>query len=167
MVLFVNSQYPAQSVADLVAAAKAKPGTIGCALSGVGGVSHLTLELFKLRANVNLLPVPYRGAAIGLADVAGGTVPAIFSTLAAAKPLLDGGRVRALAVALDVYTVADELWRRGWYVDRQGPPPSLHCTVNAVHDGKIAAFAVDLRAAVDGAKTTGAAGARGAYGTVD
>ena len=99
MVLFVNAQYPVQSVADLVAAAKAKPGTIGCALSGVGGVSHLTLELFKLRANVNLLPVPYRGAAIGLADVAGGTVPAIFSTLAAAKPLLEGGRVRALAVA--------------------------------------------------------------------
>ena len=99
MVLFVNSQYPVQSVADLIAAAKAKPGTIGCALSGVGGVSHLTLELFKLRANVNLLPVPYRGAAIGLADVAGGTVPAIFSTLAAAKPLLDGARVRALAVA--------------------------------------------------------------------
>ena len=99
MVLFVNAQYPVHSVAELIAAAKAKPGTIGCALSGVGGVSHLTLELFKLRANVNLLPVPYRGAAIGLADVAGGTVPAIFSTLAAAKPLLDGGRIRALAVA--------------------------------------------------------------------
>ncbi len=99
MVLFVNAQYPVQSVGDLVAAAKAKPGTIGCALSGVGGVSHLTLELFKLRASVNLLPVPYRGAAIGLADVAGGTVPAIFSTLAAAKPLLDGGRIRALGVA--------------------------------------------------------------------
>ena len=99
MVLFVNAQYPVQSVADLIAAAKAKPGTIGCALSGVGGVSHLTLELFKLRANVNLLPVPYRGAAIGLGDVAGGTVPAIFSTLAAAKPLLDGGRIRALGVA--------------------------------------------------------------------
>ena len=48
---------------------------------------------------MNLLPVPYRGAAIGLADVAGGTVPAIFSTLAAAKPLLDGGRIRALGVA--------------------------------------------------------------------
>lgn len=99
MVLFVNAQYPVQSVGELIAAAKAKPGTIGCALSGVGGVSHLTLELFKLRANVNLLPVPYRGAAIGLADVAGGTVPAIFSTLAAAKPLLDGGRIRALGVA--------------------------------------------------------------------
>ena len=99
MVLFVNAQYPVQSVADLVAAAKAKPGSIGAGLSGVGGVSHLTLELFKQRASINLLPVPYRGAAPALADVAGGTVPLIFSTLAAAKPLLDGGRVRALAVA--------------------------------------------------------------------
>lgn len=69
--------------------------------------------------------------------------------------------------ALDVYAVADALWRRGWYVDRQGPPPSLHCTVNAVHDGKISAFADDLRAALEETKTTNAAGARGAYGTVD
>jgi glutamate/tyrosine decarboxylase-like PLP-dependent enzyme len=68
---------------------------------------------------------------------------------------------------LDVYAVADALWRRGWYVDRQGPPPSLHCTVNAVHDGKIAAFVDDLRAAIDEVKTTRAAGARGTYGTVD
>jgi len=40
---------------------------------------------------------------------------------------------------------ADALWRRGWYVDRQGPPPSLHCTVSAVHDGKISEFVGDLR----------------------
>lgn len=68
---------------------------------------------------------------------------------------------------LDVYAVADGLWQRGWYVDRQGPPPSLHCTVNAVHDGKIADFARDLRAAIGEAKITNAAGAQGAYGTVD
>ncbi|MCE9621697.1 MAG: aminotransferase class V-fold PLP-dependent enzyme [Actinomycetia bacterium] len=68
---------------------------------------------------------------------------------------------------LDVYAVADALWRRGWYVDRQGPPPSLHCTVNAVHDGKIAAFTDDLRAAIAEVKTTNAAGALGAYGTVE
>lgn len=69
--------------------------------------------------------------------------------------------------ALDVYAVADGLWRRGWYVDRQGPPPSLHCTVNAVHDGKIAAFAADLRGAIDDATKTSAVGAQSAYGTVD
>jgi len=69
--------------------------------------------------------------------------------------------------ALDVYAVADALWRRGWYVDRQGPPPSLHCTVNAVHDGKVAAFVEDLNAAIDEVKTNRAAGAQGAYGTID
>ncbi len=68
---------------------------------------------------------------------------------------------------LDVFAVADALWRRGWYVDRQGPPASLHCTVNAVHDGLIGTFAADLRASVDevlAARTTGDAGA---YGTVE
>ena len=68
---------------------------------------------------------------------------------------------------LDVYAVADALRRRGWYVDRQGPPASLHCTVNAVHDGRIPAFLVDLRAAVEGVALTHDHGDRGAYGTVE
>lgn len=68
---------------------------------------------------------------------------------------------------LDVFAVADELWRRGWYVDRQGPPPSLHCTVNAVHDGRIDAFATDLADAVAASLGTGRAGDAGAYGTVE
>lgn len=68
---------------------------------------------------------------------------------------------------LDVFAVADALWRRGWYVDRQGPPPSLHCTVNAVHDGKIASFVADLHECI--AEVLGAAthGDQGAYGTVE
>lgn len=69
--------------------------------------------------------------------------------------------------ALDVFAVADALWRRGWYLDRQGPPPSLHCTVNAVHDGLIPGFLSDLRAAVDEAIAAHAHGDRGAYGTVE
>jgi glutamate/tyrosine decarboxylase-like PLP-dependent enzyme len=68
---------------------------------------------------------------------------------------------------LDVFAVADELWRRGWYVDRQGPPPSLHCTVNAVHDGLIDAFADDLREATAVVIAAAAAGDQGAYGTVE
>ena len=68
---------------------------------------------------------------------------------------------------LDVYAVADALWRRGWYLDRQGPPPSLHCTVNAVHDGKIDAFVADLRSSVHEVLSAHAAGDQGAYGTVD
>lgn len=71
--------------------------------------------------------------------------------------------------ALDVYVVADELHRRGWYVDRQAPPPSLHCTVNAVHEGRIEEFAAVLRDAVSLVAARGAAkpGAAGAYGTVE
>jgi glutamate/tyrosine decarboxylase-like PLP-dependent enzyme len=69
--------------------------------------------------------------------------------------------------ALDVFAVADALWRRGWYLDRQGPPPSLHCTVNAVHDGKIEAFLVDLDASLGEVAAQGASGDIGAYGTVD
>jgi sphinganine-1-phosphate aldolase len=75
---------------------------------------------------------------------------------------------------LDVFAVADELWRQGWYVDRQQPPASLHCTVNAVHDGLIPAFVADLDTAVstilDGAAAGldgAAADATGAYGTIE
>jgi sphinganine-1-phosphate aldolase len=68
--------------------------------------------------------------------------------------------------ALDVYAVADALWRRGWYVDRQGPPPSLHCSVNAVHDGLIPSFLGDLRASVDEVLAASGRGEAGAYGTI-
>jgi glutamate/tyrosine decarboxylase-like PLP-dependent enzyme len=69
--------------------------------------------------------------------------------------------------ALDEYAVADALWRRGWYVDRQGPPPSLHLTVNAVHADKVEAFLADLRASIDEVTTASASGDQGAYGTID
>jgi glutamate/tyrosine decarboxylase-like PLP-dependent enzyme len=69
--------------------------------------------------------------------------------------------------SFDVYAVADALWRRGWYVDRQGPPASLHCTVNAVHGTKIDAFVADLRASVAEVVEAGRSGEQGAYGTVE
>ena len=69
--------------------------------------------------------------------------------------------------SLDVFAVADALWRRGWYVDRQGPPPSLHFTVNAVHDGKIDAFVADLHAAIAEVRAAATSGEQGAYGTVE
>src|SRR3954449_2255076 len=68
---------------------------------------------------------------------------------------------------LDVFAVADALWRRGWYVDRQGPPPSLHCTVSAVHDGKIPAFVDDLRASIAEAMGSRSGDAAGTYGTIE
>ncbi len=68
---------------------------------------------------------------------------------------------------LDVFAVADALWRRGWYLDRQGPPASLHCTVNAVHDGRIDEFVVDLEASVREVLASRDQGDHGAYGTVE
>jgi glutamate/tyrosine decarboxylase-like PLP-dependent enzyme len=68
---------------------------------------------------------------------------------------------------LDVFAVADELWRRGWYVDRQGPPASLHCTVNAVHEDKIPAFVADLQASIRQVLDARQSGEQGAYGTVE
>ena len=68
---------------------------------------------------------------------------------------------------LDVFAVADALWRRGWYVDRQGPPPSIHCTVNAIHEHLIDEFVTHLRACIAEALAASASGEQGAYGTVD
>lgn len=69
---------------------------------------------------------------------------------------------------VDVMAVASALWQRGWYVDRQSPPPSLHCTVNAVHEGKIEDFVNDLRDCVQQARnSTTATGSPGSYGTLE
>jgi glutamate/tyrosine decarboxylase-like PLP-dependent enzyme len=68
---------------------------------------------------------------------------------------------------LDIFAVADALSRRGWYVDRQGPPASLHCTVSAVHDGKIEAFVADLRDSIDEVLSDARSGQQGAYGTIE
>jgi len=99
MVLFAHAGFPAKTVKELVAQAKAQPGTIRIGLSGVGGVSHLTMELFRQKVGITFSPVPYRGAGAAMVDVANGSVPLIFSTLAAGKGLLDAGRLRALAVS--------------------------------------------------------------------
>ena len=69
--------------------------------------------------------------------------------------------------SVDVFAVADALWRNGWYVDRQGPPPSLHLTVNAIHADRIDEFANALRAAVADVVATSTAGEQGAYGTLE
>lgn len=67
---------------------------------------------------------------------------------------------------LNVYAVADEMWKRGWYVDRQEPPQSLHCTVNAVHESVIDAMLIDLDACILSVLDTGKSGDVGAYGTL-
>jgi len=97
-VLLVSNNFPAHSVKELIALAKSKPGEINYASAGNGTGQHLSMELFKMMAGINLAHVPYRGAAPAYADVMSGQVPVFFDNLAAALGQIKGGTVRALAV---------------------------------------------------------------------
>jgi tripartite-type tricarboxylate transporter receptor subunit TctC len=98
MVLVVGSNSPYKTLAQLVAAAKAKPGALTMASAGTGTVGHLGGEMFAKRAGVKILHVPYKGASAALTDVASGEVAMNFATPPSALPLLRGGKLRAIAV---------------------------------------------------------------------
>lgn len=97
-VLVVSNDFPAKSVKELIAMAKAKPGTINFASAGNGTGQHLSAELFKLMAGVDMTHVPYRGAAAAYTDVISGRTPVFFDNLASGLSQIKGGTVRALAV---------------------------------------------------------------------
>jgi tripartite-type tricarboxylate transporter receptor subunit TctC len=97
-VFVVNAAVPAKTLAELVAMAKAKPGELTYASSGVGGAGHLSGELFKQRAGIDMIHVPYKGGGPAMTDLLGGRVtmyPAVPST---ALPHVESGKLRALAV---------------------------------------------------------------------
>jgi tripartite-type tricarboxylate transporter receptor subunit TctC len=97
-VLVVGKDVPAKTLADLVAMARAKPGALTFASSGIGSTNHLTAEIFQRQANVTILHVPYKGGGPALADVYAGQVTAMFATLPSAIGLIKGDKLRALAV---------------------------------------------------------------------
>jgi tripartite-type tricarboxylate transporter receptor subunit TctC len=94
----VANNFPAHSLAELIALAKARPGEINYASAGNGTGQHLSMELFKLMTGINLTHVPYRGAAPAYTDVISGQVPVFIDNLASALGQIKGGSVRALAV---------------------------------------------------------------------
>ena len=96
-VLVVNNALPAASVAELVALAKAKPGTLNYASAGVASPAHLAGEMFNLLAGVKMTHIPYKGAGPGLLDVIAGNAQLIITSPIAAGAHMTGGRVRALA----------------------------------------------------------------------
>jgi tripartite-type tricarboxylate transporter receptor subunit TctC len=97
--LVVHPSVPAKTVKELVALAKAKPGTISFAHAGLGNATHLPAELFRRSAGVDLLYVPYKSEADALVDVLSGQVSAGFFYTAIAVPQVRAGKIRALAVA--------------------------------------------------------------------
>jgi tripartite-type tricarboxylate transporter receptor subunit TctC len=97
-ILVVNPDVPARSLKDLIALAKTQPGKINFASSGYGAAAHLAGELFKAEAKINIVHVPYKGAAPALQDVIAGHDQMMFATAASVIGHIEGGRVRALAV---------------------------------------------------------------------
>lgn len=94
----VNTASPINSIADLLAAAKAEPDRLSYGTYGTGTSAHLAGELFKHMAKVNLTTVPYKGAAPAITDLLGGQIQVIFTTVASAASLVAAGQLRAIAV---------------------------------------------------------------------
>jgi len=97
--LVVPKSSPAHSVKDLLALAKASPGKLTFATPGHGSSPHMSAELFKYMAKVDITHVPYRGAAPGYTDLLAGRVDMTFSVMASGLPLVQAGQVRALGVS--------------------------------------------------------------------
>lgn len=96
--LVINPSVPAKSVTELIAHAKAKPGTYNYGSSGAGGLSHLAGALFGSLAGINIVHIPYKGGNPALIDVIAGQIQMLFSTLLQANPHVKAGKLRALAV---------------------------------------------------------------------
>jgi tripartite-type tricarboxylate transporter receptor subunit TctC len=99
--LLVRQEFPAKTVQEFIAYAKANPGKVNYASQGAGTTSHLTAELFNTVAGVKLVHVPYRGTGPALNDLVAGHVDLIFMQLSSALKLHQGGKARILAVTTD------------------------------------------------------------------
>jgi tripartite-type tricarboxylate transporter receptor subunit TctC len=97
-VMEVNPTFPAKTVPEFIAYAKAHPGEISFASAGNGSVAHVTGELFKMMTGVNMLHVPYRGAPPALTDLLGGQVHVMFDNMPSSIEHIRAGRLRPLAV---------------------------------------------------------------------
>ena len=115
LLLVVNPSFPATSLKEFVAVARARPDTIDYASSGIGVTNHLVTEMFSSAAGIHLNHIPYKGGPPGVADLVGGQVSVMFETTVAVLPLVRQGKLRALATssshriaaAPDVPTVAE------------------------------------------------------------
>ena len=97
-ILSVNPALPVNSVKELIALARARPGQITYASAGVGGTGHMAAELFSYQVGLKMLHVPYKGASQALVDVVGGQVMIMFDEMISSLPYVRGGKLRALGV---------------------------------------------------------------------
>src|SRR5262245_61223845 len=144
--LVVASSVPAASMSELVALAKAKPGQLNFASTGPGSMPHLAGELFKLRAKIDIVHVPYRGAAPAMNDLLGQQVQMVFLDLPILLPQVQAGKIRPIALGSrgrpatgqDGPTTAEvgfpELLADNWYgmVAPAGTPPAIIAKLNKI-----------------------------------
>ena len=143
LVLVVHPSVPAKSVKELVAMAKAKPGSINFASAGAGSTAHLAGEQFKYLAGIDIVHVPYKGAGPALTDVIAGQVQMLISAYSSAFPHIKAGKLRALGVtgtkrivsAPDLPTIAETVPGYevlSWYGLHapKGTPPAI---INRLH----------------------------------
>jgi tripartite-type tricarboxylate transporter receptor subunit TctC len=161
-VMVVNPAFPAKTVPEFIAHAKANPGKISLASAGIGTPNHLSGELFKAMAGVDMAHVPYRGGGPAIADLLGGQVDVTFAVVTTAIEYIRAGKLRALAVTSatrqevlpDIPTVADFLpgyEASGWFglfAPKNTPAETVHKLnkeINAaLADPKVKARLADL-----------------------
>ncbi len=164
LIMEVNPSFPAKTVPEFIAYAKANPGKVNMASAGVGGPQHVAGELFKFMAGVDLVHVPYHGSIPALTDLIAGQVQVMFDVTPSSLPLIKAGRLRPLGVSTqerlaalpDVPTIAEFLpgyeafaWV-GFGAPRDTPAPIID-TLNkeftaALADAQIKARLTDLGA---------------------
>ena len=109
-ILVVNSESPAKTLQEFVALAKSKPGGLNYGSTGVGAANHLVAELFASKAGLKMTHVPYRGTALAVGDLVGGTLNVVFGDPISVLPHIKSGKLRALAVtSLERSPVAPEV----------------------------------------------------------
>jgi len=166
LVVLVNPSVPSKSLKEFIALAKQKPGQINFASAGVGSGMHLGTELFLQMADVKLTHVPYKGTGPALTDLLGGHVSVFFSSLPSAIPLIQAGKVRALAVTgakrsavlPDLPTVAEsgvpgyEAVLHYGIVAPAGTPQPIVAKLNAALRQAVVSPEVHQKIAADGAE---------------
>jgi tripartite-type tricarboxylate transporter receptor subunit TctC len=165
-ILVTTNSLPVKTLPELIALAKAKPGTLTYGSAGTGSVNHVTMELFKVMAGVNILHIPYKGSSAALADVIGGQVSMMMDTVISATQQIKSNTVRAMAstsaersaLSPDLPTIS-ELGPKGyeatvWYglVAPKGVPDAVAQKLNMQFNKALASPALRQRFATLGAE---------------
>jgi tripartite-type tricarboxylate transporter receptor subunit TctC len=167
--LVVASNVPANNMAELVALAKAQPGKLNFASAGVGGLPHLAGELFKLTARIDIVHVPYRGAAPAINDLLGQQVQMVFLDLPVILPQIQAGKLKPIALgarqraptAPDVPTTAEvgmpDLLIENWYgmIAPAGTPEKIVAEINRVANAAMSDPSVKQKLADQGLTVAG------------